>query len=55
MFHGHGDAGDGMVVGPALQPGEDRHVDLVLDVVQHLEHQLARPHSVDLLVNNSES
>ena len=41
MFHGHGDASDGVVVGPALQPGEDCHVDLVLDVVQHLEQQLA--------------
>ncbi len=35
MLHGGGDGGNGVVVGPALQAGEHRRVNLRLVVVVH--------------------
>mmetsp|Transcript_9452 Transcript_9452/g.16238 ORF Transcript_9452/g.16238 Transcript_9452/m.16238 type:complete len:262 (+) Transcript_9452:77-862(+) len=36
LLEGDGQSGDGVVVGPALESGEDREVDLVLNVVHDL-------------------
>jgi len=42
MLHGGGDGGNGVVVGPALQPGEHRRVNLRLVVVVHRLTALVR-------------